>query len=703
MCGGKLNKERIFTHLKCGYCADKKDICTLEKYTKEKVFSAYALLKELKDEKAEQARKALLESCFSAREKIMKKKTAREKIAVLKEYIKASSMEEKTEELSCTLKNMGANTEADYFLQVKEGINEVISQAEIFLGDREMTVFELADILESGFASKEISLIPILCDQITVGDIAVCRLLDTKILIVVGVNDGVIPTYDEKSDILTPRERAKILDVSGGLTKASNMAKQKIAVYRTFCAPSEKLFLLYSKNRGEGKAEPSALIEKIKDMCAPKQSDAAKISCRLFSNVYAKGKEQMCRAKEGRSGDTEYISLLLKDENAKKALLKAQNMAMHKNIAKMSEKSTEKLYQNGAGSVTRYESYFSCPFKHFLKYGLRPEIIRESDLDYFDMGSFVHESIDTFCKKITDAGLSWKHINDEKLNEIADLSIEEVKNSNEKYLGSDPNIYITEALKDEIKTAISAVKYHFAETEGDFLSSEQSFCFNIGGQDIKGIIDRIDSFDVNGKELFRIIDYKTGKTSFSINDFYEGLSLQLFVYIIAAKMMLGEEKQMVGANYLHVAQKELNENDKLTLLREYELTGIYSDDKDILKGVYGEYEKESSARTYRYIKGLNIQVKKDGTLSASAKNNAYSKEEVDLLCEYTKKKIKEAAQGIKDGDIKISPKVSEKGDPCENCEYIMACHVEESQREKDKNKITRKDAIQLIEESLNGL
>lgn len=59
-----------------------------------------------------------------------------------------------------------------------------------------------------------------------------------------------------------------------------------------------------------------------------------------------------------------------------------------------------------------------------------------------------------------------------------------------------------------------------------------------------GRIDRVDTYETPDKVYVKIIDYKSGNTSFSLVNLYHGLQLQLVVYMNAALEL--EEKRHPG-------------------------------------------------------------------------------------------------------------------------------------------------------------
>ena len=51
-------------------------------------------------------------------------------------------------------------------------------------------------------------------------------------------------------------------------------------------------------------------------------------------------------------------------------------------------------------SVSRLETYMSCPFSYYLKYGLKISEKEKLEVKTVDTGSFMHEVIDEFFKRL---------------------------------------------------------------------------------------------------------------------------------------------------------------------------------------------------------------------------------------------------------------------------------------------------------------
>jgi ATP-dependent helicase/nuclease subunit B len=52
---------------------------------------------------------------------------------------------------------------------------------------------------------------------------------------------------------------------------------------------------------------------------------------------------------------------------------------------------------------------------------------------------------------------------------------------------------------------------------------------------VSGKVDRVDGWVHDGKLYLRIIDYKTGKKSFSLSDIWYGMGMQMLIYLFVLK------------------------------------------------------------------------------------------------------------------------------------------------------------------------
>ena len=137
---------------------------------------------------------------------------------------------------------------------------------------REDSLKEYYSILESGFSSYEIGIIPTTLDQVLVGQIQRSKSQDIKALFIVGVNDGVLPSGLDEKDILSNEEKVSLQEfgIDLGTDYESRSLQERYLIYSSMAKPQDYLWLSCALADGEGKAlRPSSLIDRIK-MIFPK-------------------------------------------------------------------------------------------------------------------------------------------------------------------------------------------------------------------------------------------------------------------------------------------------------------------------------------------------------------------------------------------------------------------------------------------------
>ncbi|MFR3752879.1 MAG: PD-(D/E)XK nuclease family protein [Enterocloster sp.] len=122
---------------------------------------------------------------------------------------------------------------------------------------------------------------------------------------------------------------------------------------------------------------------------------------------------------------------------------------------------------------------------------------------------------------------------------------------------------------------------------------------------LRGRIDRMDLCRDEDHVYVKIIDYKSGTTSFDLAALFYGLQLQLVVYMDAAVEMEERrhpDKEVVPAGifYYHIGdpiadkQEGMDERDiEKQILKQLRMNGLVNSELDIIRHLDREIEKES--------------------------------------------------------------------------------------------------------------
>lgn len=223
-------------------------------------------------------------------------------------------------------------------------------------------------------------------------------------------------------------------------------------------------------------------------------------------------------------------------------------------------------FSGGDYSISQLELYAKCPFQFFLKRVLKISPLEEptEELEPMEMGLLLHEILEQFMKSIVKEKMNLQVEKGERLlfkiakEEIDALSIHSSLSfwEKEKILGVNGNINdsILSLFLDEETTRSDGFEPAFFETPFGRLRSDdgqKSTALNpelTSDAKLRGKIDRI---DINEDEhLFKVYDYKLSGKKPSEEDLQLGISLQIPLYLFAAREIL---KQTNGNVFLPAA------------------------------------------------------------------------------------------------------------------------------------------------------
>ena len=380
------------------------------------------------------------------------------------------------------------------------------------------------------------------------------------------------------------------------------------------------------------------------------------------------------------------------------------------------QETIEKLYGNTLNtSVSKLERFASCPFSYYLQYGLRIKEKEELKVQSFDTGSFMHETIDEFFKKVKEENISLPDLipDEEKVQEIVDKVVEEKLNMGQKY-----NFVATSKYKILVKrlkrTVIKALKYIIEGlVYSDFNIEGTEIEFGKDGKykpiiiqledgkriEIKGKIDRIDTAEAEEGRYLRIIDYKSSAKNIDLNEVYAGLQIQLLTYMDA--VCKEEDLLPAGVLYFSLLEQMIKADKKISeeqieeeLRKNFKMKGLILADVKVIK----MQDKNLETGTSKLIPAT---ITKSGEIS-EGKTNGVSKEEFKILQDYIYKTIKEIAKEILKGNINIRPYNKKGKTPCEYCSYKAICGFNPRMCGNNYNYIDRKSKDDIIKKMRQG-
>ncbi len=592
----------------------------------------------------------------------------------------------------------GKLTKAKEYGQIYRIVMDLLDKVVALLGEEQLPLREYGDILDAGFDAAKVGVIPPGNDRVTIGDIERTRLSGIKILFFLGVNDGIVPKAGSEGGILSQYERERMAECNLELAPGARekVFIQKFYLYLNMTKPSDFLYVTFSKVNSEGKAlRRSYLIGTLLKLFEGKQifeagedkTDTPVITPKNGISYFLDGLKR-----EGDHGKWNALTKwYLSNEEYREEIMRLLDAAcLFHTDEPIGRAAARALYGTTLeNSVTRLERFAACAFSHFLSYGL---CLKERDLLEFasvDMGNICHDALERFANRIKDSEYTWFDLPTEAEETFAEESMEEAVlcSRSSAAFSEARNGYLLERLKQTIRCTVWALKEQVKR--GRFIPSdfEVSFAnadslnavhFQLNEEEkmrLLGRIDRIDTCEEKDKVYVRVIDYKSGNTSFSLLNLYHGLQLQLVVYLNAAMELTaskypGKEILPGGIFYYHMkhpmAEGDGTESEaeiKSLILEQLKLNGLVNNEPDIYRAMDKDFTGSSTV--------IPVALKSDNTLKASSK--AVGTDDFKTMTDYVNQKMIETGKRIFKGDISVKPYRLSDRTGCDYCPYHTVC------------------------------
>ena len=565
---------------------------------------------------------------------------------------------------------------------------EVLDEISDLFEDIKMSFDTYIKLLKTGLSHKEIGQIPQTVDKVTVGDVNRSKTHKIRAIFIIGVNDGVFPSVQSSEGFFNDKDREGLKKEGLELAKGTleKMYEENFNIYKAFSTAEDKIYISYPAADIDDKPlRKSTMISKLKRIY-PKleekvyEPNNAEIYNKevTFANLLSSVNEQK---------DKEWYELYKwykDDEKWAKKLDNALNGLDYTNVPeKINKENVRKLYGSTLNTtVSRLEKYRSCSFAYYLKYGLKLSDKEKMDIKPVDTGSFMHEVIDTFFKKVDDI----KNITEEDMKKVIDEIIEEELSLKKNYIFTATAKYRTlvRRLKKVIYLSMKYIVQSLKLSDFDVLQSELEFGNNnypaieMTLEDgrrvsITGKVDRIDIAKAPNGKYMRIIDYKSSTKDIELNKVIAGLQLQLLTYVDAIKQK--ENLEPAGALYFTLLEpKIIGTNKNMTkeeiediIRKNYKMNGLVLADVNVIKMMDNTLESGKSDI-------IPVSLNESGEINYKS-SKTVTKEEFENLQKYTIDIIKQISKEILDGEINLKPYyiVNEKKTPCTYCEYKSIC------------------------------
>lgn len=206
-------------------------------------------------------------------------------------------------------------------------------------------------------------------------------------------------------------------------------------------------------------------------------------------------------------------------------------------------------------SVSRLEQYARCAYAYFLRYGLGLLPRPEHAFEVADMGNLYHEALEEYSKRLLKReDVNWYTISREQSDALLAESIAYTYQTMAKteVLEEGRDRYILRRMEKTLQQTVHALteqvrKGSFVPSafEVDFrqVSDLDALRFQLDEMHtmrLRGKVDRVDLYQDGPSVYVKIVDYKSGAKDIDFAQLYQGLQVQLVLYMDATAEGLKE-------------------------------------------------------------------------------------------------------------------------------------------------------------------
>ncbi|MBR3975086.1 MAG: PD-(D/E)XK nuclease family protein [Clostridia bacterium] len=587
------------------------------------------------------------------------------------------------------------------------------------IGSKKLSPKRFYELLEIILSSDDMGEIPAGIDSISIGSADRTRFFEPKVLFVLGANEGVFPPLASNSSVFTNAEKRELIKNSFVLESLPEniYAEERMIAFNQLTAPSERLYICYSNASLSGEALQKSEIVNFAMNIVP--------NCQRLDFTDVSREEKILSLSDAfrdfavnRNDNTEFTASLKKvlEESPEYSgrLSYLENAAAKTHIQFESpEKATELFGESLRMSPSRIESYHKCPFMYFCRYGMGVSALEKAELNVRIHGLLVHFVLENLLAEYSYDVL--KNYTDDELNEKVHSLVNVYV---DKFMGG--RDFLTRSLNRQLDRScdiISEILKRLISEFGSSLFVTRDVELDISEKgDIKpyklklpsggtlcvgGQVDRVDVMELDEKAYVRIVDYKTGGKNFRLGQVFEGLNMQMLIYMLCI-WDNGKERygDVVPAGVLYVPAKNSGErlsrraDDNEVIkqkLKNGRMNGLILENEDVLKGM-----DALAQGTY-----VDAYIDKKGTL----KGNFLSLNNFRRLHGRIDEILISTAQDMHCGRIEALPVYCSGYERvCEYCEYADVCMREDTDEVRKIPNMSHKEAVEFLlkEEAENG-
>jgi ATP-dependent helicase/nuclease subunit B len=350
-------------------------------------------------------------------------------------------------------------------------------------------------------------------------------------------------------------------------------------------------------------------------------------------------------------------------------------------------------------SVSRLEEFAACPFRFFVRSGLRADERKVFELDARERGSFQHDVLKTFHDQLMAEGKQWRDIApDEARTRLGKIAAELTENYRDGLLrDTAESRFAARALAESLQDFVAVIVAWLREqNEFDPSAAELEFDnqpgarapaweIDLGGGhklSLHGRIDRVDLWrslrTATDEAAVIVIDYKSSGKKLDKVLVELGVQLQLLAYLNVLRHWKNPQeifgvKRLVPAGVFYVnlrgeykgggSRDEILADADESRRLAYRHTGRFD------AGVLDKLDRTGAADQFNYRRNSDGSLRKGSV-------EALPRAEFEKLLDGVETQLREMGGRIFSGAARVDPYRKGTQTPCEFCDYQAACRID---------------------------
>ena len=572
--------------------------------------------------------------------------------------------------LDCLAREMeasGDDRSAQILNQLWDILLTALEQMHDILGNTHWDTESFTRLFILLLSQYSVGTIPPVLDAVMAGPVSAMRCQEPRHLIVLGAEEGSLPGYGGAAGVLTDQERVKLRSLGVPLTGGAldGLQAEFAEIYGVFCGARETVCVSYSGT------QPSFLFRRLVHMSGSEDPWAGAYGPALVDPASAGAYLVRWEASEA-------AAELDLQEHYQRTMAQRNHR-----LGDITRGNVEKLYGTRMDlSASQIDRQGECRMSYFLKYGMRAKERKEATIDPAEFGTFVHAVLEETARDVMAMGgfhqISLKktlEISRDKAAEYAKERFAQIDSKRLEYLfnrnGQELEMVIRELWLELKHAAFLPVDFETAFGTEDGLPAIDVSGKTMQAQ-LRGFVDRVDAWKEQGRNYFRVVDYKTGKKDFDYCDVFNGIGLQMLLYLFALEQegepVLGAQATPAGVQYFPARVPLLPSDGRLDdeeaqaqRQKEWKRRGLLLDDEDVLRAM----------EPVDGPKRLPVTWKKDGTFTGDLAD----REQLRQLRRFVFRTVGRMVDDIASGKVEPNPYTrGTSHNACTFCPYGAVCH-----------------------------